>query len=1019
MSSPLHSFRSQLLVAMLGLALASVAVTGAVSWYYSARTLDGYAETVAQQALRRAEARVAEVVRAAVELNEFAVGTLERAGTRPADLPGELAFLARYFEERRELTYLGIAFEETGEYGMLERLDGGAVQMRFYRLKEDGEREIQVYRIKDSALELARTDAWDGYDPRKRPYYEQAWRSDRAGWTESYFFAGSDVRVSLLGVSYVAPFRDRAGRRVGVVDTDFDVKALSGYLDGLRREMPGRAFVVEERADGQKRLLAHPAFASLPALTDARVATATDEVVNGLLKGWRGPLRELHAQEGQMRKFTAGGTEHLGGVFLPRGRNAPPWMIAIELQREEVGLDLLGERRAAVAVGAAGAMLAVLLAAWLAAKVSRPLLRLEREAEGLAEDGAGEPVRPSGPGELQRLAAAFNRMAERVRARQILLAATNSSLRQEIASREQVEAQLRDGAGRLRAANEVLYRLAASVNLREGRLRPALAEITEGCVRGLGVTRASVWLKSGDEDRMVLADLFDGAKSEHSAGAELELSRHARYAAAIAGERCVAATTARTDPRTSEFTESYLAPAGIFSLLDAGIRSRGALVGVVCIEQTGAPRTWTPEEEAFAGSVSDLASLVVEAAARVTAEHETAQSRERVRLLIEGTPLAAIDWDRDFRIIGWNPAAEKIFGWPRAEVIGQDGWMLTTPEVRQSEPDIWRRLAEGRAASVVHSENLTRDGRAIICNWSNTVLRDTRGRLIGATSLVEDVTARVQAEEEVRALNATLERRVADRTAALAAANDQLKELDRLKSEFLATMSHELRTPLNAIIGFTGIVKQGMAGAVNPEQKKQLEMVYASAKHLLGLINDVLDLSRIESGRMALEVTEFSPGDVVAEVARTLAPMVALKGLAFQLDAPAGLPRLRGDRKKFFQVVLNLANNAVKFTERGEVRVRLAARAGGGVEVAVSDTGPGIRADQRPLLFEAFRQLDGSARRVYEGTGLGLYLCKKICALLGGGIEVESEPGCGSCFTFWVPAEPPRAVAAGDAAKKP
>ena len=217
-----------------------------------------------------------------------------------------------------------------------------------------------------------------------------------------------------------------------------------------------------------------------------------------------------------------------------------------------------------------------------------------------------------------------------------------------------------------------------------------------------------------------------------------------------------------------------------------------------------------------------------------------------------------------------------------------------------------------------------------------------------------------------------------------------------------SSWSHELRTPLNSIIGFTGILRQGLAGPLNDEQMKQLGMVHFSARHLLTLINDLLDLSRIESGKMDVVREDFKIADVVAEVAQSLAPMAAQKHLALEttLDDPALV--LHSDRKKCFQVLLNLANNAVKFTDTG--RVVLAVRTvADRVELSVTDTGIGIKPENMPQLFEAFRQLDGSARRVYEGTGLGLYLCKQLAAMLGGGITAESAIGKGSRFALTLP----------------
>ncbi len=243
---------------------------------------------------------------------------------------------------------------------------------------------------------------------------------------------------------------------------------------------------------------------------------------------------------------------------------------------------------------------------------------------------------------------------------------------------------------------------------------------------------------------------------------------------------------------------------------------------------------------------------------------------------------------------------------------------------------------------------------------------------------------------------------MAERTSELAQANIELKEMDRLKSEFLATMSHELRTPLNSIIGFVGIILKGITGEINEEQKKQLSMVYGSAKHLLELINDILDLSRIESGKMEIFVTRFKIEEVISEVTHILSPMISKKGLRLVTEMPDETPEIYSDRKKVFQILLNLANNAVKFTSKGEIRIDCRMD-NHNLTVSVSDTGIGIKRENMGYLFKAFRQIDGSAQRRYEGAGLGLYLCRKLVAILGGEIGAESEYEKGSRFTFSLP----------------
>jgi signal transduction histidine kinase len=298
-------------------------------------------------------------------------------------------------------------------------------------------------------------------------------------------------------------------------------------------------------------------------------------------------------------------------------------------------------------------------------------------------------------------------------------------------------------------------------------------------------------------------------------------------------------------------------------------------------------------------------------------------------------------------------------------------------------------------------------------NQPNSPNLQFRGELANLKSALEKMVTQLDARyialqesgAELRRAHDLLEQRVRDRTAELVAANERLQELDRLKSQFLATMSHELRTPLNSIIGFTGLICQGMAGPVNEEQAKQLGMVYNSALHLLSLISDLLDLSRIEAGKMRLEVSAFNFGDVISDVVACLSPIVKQKGLT--LDAELGDTRLQmaGDRKRCYQVLLNITNNAVKFTEHGKVHI--SARFDDGMlRVNVTDTGIGIKPEQMTMLFEAFRQLDGSAKRNHEGTGLGLYLCRKLLTLMGGDISVKSEYGKGSQFSFSVPRQP-------------
>jgi signal transduction histidine kinase len=249
--------------------------------------------------------------------------------------------------------------------------------------------------------------------------------------------------------------------------------------------------------------------------------------------------------------------------------------------------------------------------------------------------------------------------------------------------------------------------------------------------------------------------------------------------------------------------------------------------------------------------------------------------------------------------------------------------------------------------------------------------------------------------------NARLEERVLERTHELSVAKEAAESADRLKSTFLATMSHELRTPLNSIIGFTGILLQGLAGGLNPEQSKQLGMVQTSARHLLALINDILDISKIEAGQLTLSLETFDIRDSIAGCVSALHPLADKKGLGLRADVEASVGAFRGDRRRVEQILLNLVGNALKFTDRGEVIIA-AKMHDQELEVSVRDTGIGIAPQDIATLFQPFRQVAVGLTRKHEGTGLGLSICRRLVELMGGTIGVESTPGVGSLFSFTV-----------------
>ncbi|WP_308924718.1 response regulator [Janthinobacterium sp. J1-1] len=237
----------------------------------------------------------------------------------------------------------------------------------------------------------------------------------------------------------------------------------------------------------------------------------------------------------------------------------------------------------------------------------------------------------------------------------------------------------------------------------------------------------------------------------------------------------------------------------------------------------------------------------------------------------------------------------------------------------------------------------------------------------------------------------------------IALKNLELAEASRMKSAFIANMSHELRTPLNAIIGFTGALLMKLPGPLTADQDKQLTTIRASARHLLSLINDILDVAKIEAGKLTLSIEPVPCHDLIAEVAETLRPLAQQKGLLLEVDAGEQKVVIDTDRRALTQILINLLNNAIKFTEQGSVRISLARREEDGAlvtEMSITDSGAGIKEEDQAKLFQAFSQLDSTSTRHVEGAGLGLYLCQNLANAIGGALFFNSDYGQGSTFTL-------------------
>jgi protein-histidine pros-kinase len=371
-------------------------------------------------------------------------------------------------------------------------------------------------------------------------------------------------------------------------------------------------------------------------------------------------------------------------------------------------------------------------------------------------------------------------------------------------------------------------------------------------------------------------------------------------------------------------------------------------------------------------------TMVMSAIRDITARKKAEQ---KFKDLLESAPDAMVIVDREGKIVLINSQTEKIFGWQRSDLLGQAVEVLVPRQFHSVHPAHRNGFfVQPRVRSMgagLELNGLRKDGTEFPVEISLSPLQTEDGMLVSST--IRDISDRKRIEQTLR-------------------------EANRLKSEFLANMSHELRTPLNGIIGFSQFLADEKPGKLNDKQKEYLTDVLTSAKHLLHLINDVLDLSKVEAGKMTLFPEEISLSKAVGEVLTTILPLAEKKSIILHADISASLGLVFLDPQKLRQVFYNLLSNAVKFTnDGGRIEILAAPLAEDRFNVQVRDNGIGIREEDFSRLFREFEQLDSGAARRFGGTGLGLALTKKIVEFQGGTISVESKPGKGSTFTIELP----------------
>jgi PAS domain S-box-containing protein len=571
-----------------------------------------------------------------------------------------------------------------------------------------------------------------------------------------------------------------------------------------------------------------------------------------------------------------------------------------------------------------------------------------------------------------------------------------------IKSTEEAQKNLVQSEKRMQQQSTSLASLATMQLNKSPSPKVFLRQLIRQSAETLNADRVSVWLYSKDNNLLECEALYELKTQTYSHGGQLKASDLPIYFTAMAGSRVLAIDDARNNQVTQEFAADYLPENNIGAMLDATIWQENEMLGVLCHEHVGEMRHWRLDEENYVGSLADLARLAFELDKRHKVEtdliehqesfetrvqHRTAiieSNAKLFRFLVERAPVIILYMNANNEILEMNPEAERVTGYSREYVIGKTYQSLFVPEYVEEEHDLYFcDVTRGRPVQGRDMKMRRADGVTIDISVSRSMEFDTEGNAV-IISIGQDISQKKALEDS------------------LIMAREAAESADRIKSMFIASMSHELRTPLNSIIGFISVVLQGMSGEVNAKQSDQLNRAYFSAKHLLSLISDVIDISKIEAGYLETDEEQVGIAELLNEVYYTVEHLVKEKSLAFTIECQEDLA-IFTDRKRLFQVIINVVSNALKYTEKGYVHVVVKTELDN-VFIEIEDTGVGIDEAGLAKLFKPFERIDSHLKIKTPGTGLGLYLTDSILrVLLGGDITVKSMLGEGSTFTIMLP----------------
>ncbi|PYM44728.1 MAG: hypothetical protein DME16_20000 [Candidatus Rokuibacteriota bacterium] len=821
-------------------------------------------------------------------------------------------------------------------------------------------------------------------------------KAGRAYFSPVYFRKESEpyMTIALAG----------SGKESGVTAAEVNLKFIWDVVSQIRVGREGRAYVVDARG----ALIAHPDISLVLKKTDL---SGLAQVREALRVGKTGVARPLTAKDLEGHSVLAA-----SAPVAPLG-----WSVLIEQPWAEVVEPLRASALRTGGLALFGVILAVLGSLILARRMSRPIQALQ---EGAARIGAGDlshRLEVTTGDEIEALAEQFNTMTAQLRE-------SYANLEHKVEERTR---ELTEALEQQTATSEILGVISSSPT----DVQPVFEVIVERAVRLCGGRFGRVYRYDGDLIHVVarhgvsaagaeeLQRVFPRPATEDTIVGRVITTRQAAYVTDI--------DRAEGIPLLSR---QMIEALGTRSQVTVPMLRAGEPIGAMTIGWAE-PDGFGEQQIALLQTFANQAVIAIENVrlfkeleARNSDLTETLEQQTATAEILRVISSSQTDVQPVFETIAENSLRlcdatfSTVFRFD-GELVHLEALRNTTPEgadaIRNAFPmPPSRGGASARCIltrSVVHISDVREDPDYVLLGLAETnkfrsilsvpMLRD--GNPIGAITVAapravpfpdkQVEVLKTFADQAVIAVeNTRLFNEIQDKT-------HQLEVANRHKSEFLANMSHELRTPLNAVIGFSEVLLERMFGEVNPKQEEYLNDILSSGKHLLSLINDILDLSKIEAGRMELESQPFDLPAALDNALTLIRERAARHGLRLEVTVDPGLGEVKGEERKVKQVLLNLLSNAVKFTPEGG-KISLSASLNDGMaEISVADTGVGIAPEDQEAIFEEFRQVGSDYARKREGTGLGLALARRLVALHGGKLWVESEPGKGSTFTFTLP----------------